>query len=524
MSQGPQQGTRTDFTTASAWSWRAMLLLLSMALLAHGFWQEHHLTGGEWGAPLDDTYIHLQYARQLAGGHGLAFNTGDYTPGVTCPLWTLTLAGLCAVGLGGVLWATVCSAALFVVLVQTAFAVGRQAFDKSRWAAALAAAVALSGRLNWAALSGMEPILSSLLVLVALWLILRSRQPIGRLCAAGVLATSALARPEVAVLFAVFWMLQVVQTVRTRREPKAGRYTLLAGQLLLFATIVGSYVIYCLWAYGHPLPATYYAKQQHPNWLPNLHFVKLYLGHLFLDQPMLMWLAPIGVLWVLWRPRQPGLGVLAAWVLAYPLIAALNQPNAGQHGRYAMFMIAPHLLLAALAVTALGAKANRSQVVAAVRSGYWVVALLVGLGLTLHWQLRSAEDVHEINRMQVHLGRWIKANTAPDALIAANDVGAIGYFGCRRIIDTCGLVTTEQAPFRRQLRLPMPMQKELLDYLTRRRPDYAVLFPAWYPWMVGQSAIFEPVYAVRLPRARIADQSTMVVYRCRWSADEPADH
>jgi len=45
--------------------------------------------------PLDDTYIHLVYARNLAAGDGLCFNAGQASFGTSSPLWVGLLA-LCA--------------------------------------------------------------------------------------------------------------------------------------------------------------------------------------------------------------------------------------------------------------------------------------------------------------------------------------------------------------------------------------------------------------------------------------------
>src|SRR5690348_13183272 len=52
---------------------------------------------GRLGFPLDDSYIHLQFARNLATGHGWSFNPGEPTPGATSPLWVALLAALAAV-------------------------------------------------------------------------------------------------------------------------------------------------------------------------------------------------------------------------------------------------------------------------------------------------------------------------------------------------------------------------------------------------------------------------------------------
>src|SRR4051794_21135502 len=49
---------------------------------------ELYLLGGHLGLPLDDGWIHLQFARNLAHGAGLAYNPGERVAGSTAPLWT----------------------------------------------------------------------------------------------------------------------------------------------------------------------------------------------------------------------------------------------------------------------------------------------------------------------------------------------------------------------------------------------------------------------------------------------------
>ena len=46
---------------------------------------------GESGFPLDDSWIHLHFARNLAEGRGFAYNPGVPVAGSTAPLWTLLL-------------------------------------------------------------------------------------------------------------------------------------------------------------------------------------------------------------------------------------------------------------------------------------------------------------------------------------------------------------------------------------------------------------------------------------------------
>src|SRR4028118_1346356 len=64
--------------------------LLAAALLAclGYFAVEVWLLSGDIGFPLDDSLIHLQFARNLVAGEGLAYNPGQLVTGSTAPLWT----------------------------------------------------------------------------------------------------------------------------------------------------------------------------------------------------------------------------------------------------------------------------------------------------------------------------------------------------------------------------------------------------------------------------------------------------
>jgi len=120
--------------------------------------------------------------------------------------------------------------------------------------------------------------------------------------------------------------------------------------------------------------------------------------------------------------------------------------------------------------------------------------------------------VKNINEMQVHLGKWLKAHTPPDALIATNDIGAIAVFSQRRILDTVGLVNPEILPYVRSLEQrhnPAP----LIKYLQWKSPQFLVVFPAWYPFLTDRTDIFRPIYEVELKDNIVCGANRMVVYR-----------
>ncbi|HSE40756.1 MAG TPA: hypothetical protein VLH08_08325, partial [Acidobacteriota bacterium] len=50
-----------------------------------------------------------------------------------------------------------------------------------------------------------------------------------------------------------------------------------------------------------------------------------------------------------------------------------------------------------------------------------------------------------LNRM---VGEWIQMNSTPDSTLAVKDIGYIGYYSQRKILDLAGLVSPECIPFR----------------------------------------------------------------------------
>jgi len=112
-----------------------------------------------------------------------------------------------------------------------------------------------------------------------------------------------------------------------------------------------------------------------------------------------------------------------------------------------------------------------------------------------------------------HSPARLAAHTPADTLVALNDVGALSYFGERRVIDLMGLATPEILPYRRL------GEAGVLRYLSRRCPEYLVIFPAWFPELTARTDLFQPVTGVTLPHNVVAGAATMTVYETAWHRD-----
>ena len=113
----------------------------------------------------------------------------------------------------------------------------------------------------------------------------------------------------------------------------------------------------------------------------------------------------------------------------------------------------------------------------------WV--LTAGLVLLAFWILGArsyAQDVRFIESEMVVTAQWVADNTPPDSLVAAHDIGALGYFANRRLLDLAGLVSPQVIPFIRD-------QNHLALFLDAQGANYLVTFPGWYPQLVSQEQL-----------------------------------
>jgi hypothetical protein len=484
------------------------------------------------GFPLDDGWIHAQFAHNLAAGHGLAFNPGEPSTGSTAPLWTLVLALPVALGADVVLAAKAVGIALAALAAALAGALAH-ALTRSRVAGLVAGfAVALSPRLTWGAVSGMEVPLYTALACAALLAFLRSdgrhEWGWGLLC-----GLCTLARPETGVLFPV--LLVTAMTIARRETTPGARTDIrgLAGAVLAFAIVVGADVAVNLAISGRPLPATFYAKTDGAGLLnavgradvqeivrslairsfAALNEVARYLA----EQSLILFLfalpgmMAIGRVWKDAAQNQPasprGIAVVAVQILSPLAMGALApvSPLLMQEGRYAAHLLVLFFVVAVVGAEALARRSRAPLVV-------WALAALAVVRLAsqnVAFADRYVRQVDNINRTHVAMGGWLAANTPPGALIATNDIGAIGVFSGRPVLDLEGLVTPAIIPFK--------PGRQRLAFLERERPDFLVIFDEWYPELVARRDLFTEVHRITVPRVSAAHDS-FIVYRARWSA------
>ncbi|MBE0690753.1 MAG: hypothetical protein IH587_11595, partial [Anaerolineae bacterium] len=169
--------------------------------------------------PLDDVYIHFQYARQMASGQPYVYNPGlPPTSGATSLIYPFVLASGYLLGFHDLrlgIWAMIVGAVAFAVSIALVYRISR-IYAGAAISMLAALAFGLSGAFAWHAMSGMETMLAVCFSLALLYGLTARR--LGWLVVGGALL--AITRPEGAVgaLLASLIILGTTETRRTQRE------------------------------------------------------------------------------------------------------------------------------------------------------------------------------------------------------------------------------------------------------------------------------------------------------------------
>lgn len=483
----------------------ALVLSLAVGLLILFQASSLHGTNGRWGVPLDDAWIHFQFARNLAGGHGFSYNPGIATPGSTAPLWTLILALPACLFADPVRPGIILSAVFFLVSVWLTYRLALELSDHRPAALLAALGVVLAGRMLWAGLSAMETTLFAALTLAGVWSY--QRRGLAPLTAL-ILALASQARPEGHLLFA----LAVIAALTNRRavtrgttpsEPATTRRDLLLA-LAIYALVNLPYVLFSLSVTGRPLPNTFYAKSGGGD-LYSLRALAETLAIHWRDNPVASTLALAGLI-PLWRRSR----LAAAWLVTLILLLPFIIPFVWHHGRYSLPLIPFQMIAAALGAVWLVDRFPRRRAAAAAIVLFTVI--LAG-GLTLpSWSRMLGDNSREILEVDLAMGAWLGENLPAGSVVAVDDIGAITYLSERPIVDLIGLVSPEMWP---ALNDEEPVSATV-RLLAESGVETMAIFPGWHGLLAGNADIARPVARFQASTHTIIAEPEAVVYSVDW--------
>lgn len=437
-----------------------LAILFPVILVVHA----HRANDGIDGFPLDDPWIHLTYAKNLARHHTFAYFPGDpSTQGSTSPLYTVLLS------LGFLVTSNEKVLSYFLGLLFHAGFLGlfalwaRRRLGDWAWAAAAVLFIGLDPRIGMLTVSGMET--SLFLFLIAAAFLARSHGRV--LVTALAVALAVWVRPDGLILVVLFGADLLYE-----RRANAGWVKAAA----LGAGVLALYFVFNLAVGGSLLPNTFAAKTAYYRMQPRIPFLLNEGGAAFFSAawrillPLCLF-ALVREAFAFFRRRPPEVRLEAAWALALPAAYFVLLPFAHRFERYllpalpavtilalsALKQLTSYLLGAQQSPDTRGRRPARPAPGGSrpVRGFPWASRAGIAAGLVLAaalaLQVRVSAAAPSFYALLCHYhyvrhertGRWLLENTEPTAVVATHDVGAIAFYSGRRVVDMVGVVLPE---------------------------------------------------------------------------------
>ncbi len=491
----------------------------------------------ELAFPLDDSWIHLQFAHHLAAGNGLSFQGDRQVAGSTAPLWTALLALAAWAPSFAVLWSKLLGAVAYVLSLLVLLRLARR-MGLSTWATRLAAVlVAATDWMVWSALSGMEIPLFVLLSLLGMDAHLADRSsdadsPSRFPWATLWLSLACLARPEGLLLLLLSWVDAAFEVRLDGADvavlPRRHFLRRLPVHLALALVVLAPVGAYFMAISGSPLPTTFSVKSgTERTFVPSSRHLWEMVRVFFQPLPFMVLFAGAGIVASL---RAAARGLLPMfWLLALPLaygvLAGSGRPNLGNFGRY-LFPLLPLVALVGchgLQTLLRGAPERFGVLGLTLRTRLWIAVLVVlptALGCVAGLQ-RYVTSVANVTDSDVAVARWVRDHLPPDARLGVQDIGAMAYIAPQPLVDMVGIVNPEILPYLRGDKVgdhPTLLQG-WAEFMTRSGVDFLVMFPRSYGGIGAIEQVMPglaPVHSVRLERNITMAADELVVYATPW--------
>ncbi|MHB0875266.1 MAG: DUF2079 domain-containing protein [Anaerolineae bacterium] len=442
---------------------------------------------GDWA--YDDPFITYRYAQNLIRGDGLVYNAGEGVLSTTTPLYAMLLAAV------GSVWPAL--PLLSNLIGSLSIAVGGWLLWRlSRaWDGVGLAMVLLLYPLTPLLYQSLGSELPFYLALcLGCWVAYsEGRLTLAALCAALALLTRGDAAILVAVLACDHWLL--------RRRPAPWR------AVAVFAAVVGVWALFATAYYGSPIPATLASKRMQ--------------GEMAISQSFAQGLsALVGGYLRSWGYRLEASLLLVGFVaavaarrewrlfLAWPLLYALAYTALGvpRYFWYYVPLVPATVLLLAIAMRSIFRRARQEW-----RMGPALMLSLVLLTVLVYshgdHMARLAAAPASTAIVNRAAGEWLAAHTPPGASVGALEVGIVGYYGGRHMVDFAGLVQPEVAS---RFDAGSTYEEAAQWAVQAYRPDYVVVARNRLPGLAHEVAS-RCVVAARFVGSADAG---LVVYRC----------
>ncbi|MDR3610217.1 MAG: tetratricopeptide repeat protein [Ignavibacteriaceae bacterium] len=445
--------------------------------------------------PLDDSWIHLTFARNLVDYGSFSYYKNQLvTSGSTSPLYTFILAALYSFSKNEFIISYVIGISSFALSVFFMFKLAKLHFVSAIWLAFLTSLLlALQSDLNLIAVSGMETTMFIALIIISLYNYQKKSFKALGIC----LGLLLWCRPDGLILWVAILGDYFIGTLSAKSKKDSPFF--LKTLIVPFSIAGGMAILYFLFNVflsGSIMPNTFASKIATYGDSSRIDFLKNHVMGLFTAPEFVLYFIPflISVVIIIKEIIQKKyfeysvyLIFLAGLIFVYWLIL----PFSSSYGRYLMPLIPFYIIMAVHGVKSfyefLLNKLKSDSLANFILAGYFIASIIISIIYLAEWSDIYSHSCKYYNDRHVAAGKWIFKNTPPDAVVATHDIGAIEYYGKRKLLDMVGLVSPEIID-----KMKIGFITYLNNYLIEKKPDYIVTLKNWFE-IVNDNPVYSPV-------------------------------
>ncbi|HWQ80867.1 MAG TPA: tetratricopeptide repeat protein [Ignavibacteria bacterium] len=454
---------------------------------------------GYFSFPLDDPWIHLTFAKNLAQYFSFSYFKNEMaTAGSTSPVYTFLVAAGFVVSNNEMIISYVIGILFFILSGVYFYKLSGFDFAKENYFALLFTAIFVADKwMSFISVSGMETTMF-IFTLIAAAYFYRKRNTAVFAVFLGLILWG---RPDGVTFIGAlavdyFFAVRFSKTDKTIKLFSKNDFVKIG---IIAGAIVVLYFIMNFVLSGSLLPNTYSAKLTYysPEMKSRSEFLKLEVwdyftsgaygilavGFIFSAVKMLYDLAK--------KKYNPNiLYVLAVFALIF--VYWFKLPYSHRFGRYLMPAIPFIILASGLGFREMSIIAGKYFKSKNLANGFMIlVSAVIILYSFLNYNENKttyAGQCAYIHDRQVVTAMWIKENTKPEDIIATHDVGAIGYYSDRKIVDVAGLITPELITKINDKNY----STFLMEFLKNNNVSYLAFLREWYR-VVNQNPLYTSI-------------------------------
>ncbi len=477
------------------WILIALPLAIGIYFLIHS-----HGKNGYFGFPLDDPWIHLTFAKNLIEyGSFSYFKNEIVTSGSTSPIYTLLLAVLYFISKNEYVISYILGIGFNVLTAFFIYKIISVHFTSEKLAALLTVLViAIQPKINLISVSGMETTMFIFFIAGTLYFYKKPNKILLGLF----LGLTIWCRPDGFVLWLAIIIDYFFLNYSTSNDDYPTDVKRFNKNDFIIALGIGVLllIIYFSFNYflsGSILPNTYKAKLEYyqnnlrENFLRD-DVLKYFSSAEFIAIVFPFLAALIFIVLNIVKRRYDHFLVYLLFTIGLIAVYYIQLPFAHRFGRYLLPVIPFYILISVYGIQRISHLLLQKTKSSVLTNLIFILFFGITVILSVIHLRKSTDEFTGLcryhNERHVAAGLWIKNNTAENSIIAVHDIGAIGYYGNRKLVDMVGLVTPELIQHLNDKNFSLFIK----DYLSKNKVTHIAALKNWFE-IVNDNPVYVPI-------------------------------